>query len=174
MKKRLLILLILLIGILVASCFENSSGPFAEIVYYNSFELEKDTTGWIGISKEMFVEDSAPNRGKRSLHIWGGCIQPTAYIVLRQNIEAGDYIIDLWGKTGESTNIGGVVLSVGEFDPISRDKIEIAVDKKEWTHFESPNILHCPENSVLRLELNVGGFVGGDMFIDEIKIERIR
>ncbi|KPK99371.1 MAG: hypothetical protein AMJ91_08055 [candidate division Zixibacteria bacterium SM23_73_3] len=45
---------------IIISCGGKSTESALSLVYFSSFESAEDTTGWEGITKEMFVCDPAP------------------------------------------------------------------------------------------------------------------
>ncbi len=158
----------------ITSCgkkFTESTPPAPNIVYFNSFESAEDASGWHGITEQMFVDDPAPEGGKQSLYIGGGCIQPTAFITLPLQTDDGYYTLSCWGKIKESYQGGMIVLTIeGE----GEEKIQLTVDNKEWSFYESQQALYCPADYKLRLEMWIGGIKSAHMFVDCIKIERLK
>jgi len=152
---------------------KKSIQPTLRFVYFNSFESAEDTTGWWGIGERMFIGDPSPEGGKRSLYIGGGCIQPTAFIILPSPIEDGYYRISCWGKVKEGSFGGVIVLAIAD-EGEKRPEIQLGIHNKEWTFYQSEKTLHCPANSKLRLEIWIGGFIPAYMFIDCIKIEKVK
>jgi hypothetical protein len=156
-----------------ASCDKKVISPSQDTTYFNSFESARDTTGWLGMTEEMFVSDPAPKGGNRSLHIAGGCLQPTTYIDLPAQTHDGDYRVNCWGKLEDASRGGKIVLAIhpeGE----NRGEMQLIIAGEEWTFFESEKSLHCPKNQRLRLEIWIGGFAPASMFIDCIEVEKVK
>ncbi|UCE17709.1 MAG: hypothetical protein JSV84_12600 [Gemmatimonadota bacterium] len=144
----------------------------SNIVYFNSFESDEDTTGWRWIFQEMFVADPAPGCGRQSLFIGGGCTQPAAYIELPSQAEDSYYIVSCWGKANESDRGGKIVLTTGDVGE-ERDETELIIHGTEWVSYASEESLYCPADNTLRIELWIGGFVPAYMFVDCIKVEKV-
>ena len=157
---------------LIISCAKKCIEPTPDSVYFNSFESPADTTGWYDIKPEMFVDDPAPDGGKQSLYIGGGCIQPAAYLDLPQ-LRSGYYTISCWGKIPESKQAGTIVLA--KVNPNGeREEIELIIDRTDWIFYRSKESLYCPADWKLRIEILIGGIVGANMFIDDIGIEKVK
>lgn len=143
-----------------------------ELVYFNSFESSEDTTGWYGITDQMFLDDHAPDCGEQSLYIGGGCIQPTAWIDLPAQEEGGYYVLSCWAKIEDTTQTGQIILTItGENE--QEEKLELLLDDTEWTFYETQKSQYWPANHKLRLEIRIGGLIPAHMFVDCIKIEKI-
>ena len=175
MKKSAFAACSALLCCLVVSCSDTCYEPdvSGDIVYFNSFESAKDTTGWTGIAEEMFVSDPAPKGGKQSLHIGGGCIQPTAHVVLPVRDDDASYRLSCWGKLDDTERRGAIVLAITESGE-QRSEIALVVGSDKWAFYKSAELLHCPANQRLRLEIIIGGIVPASMLVDCIKVERIR
>lgn len=158
---------------MIVSCGRESTKPPLNLVYFNSFESVEDTAGWWGISENMFEKDPAPGGEKQSLHICGGCIQPTAYIDFPPSIEEDSYTVSCWGKLQDLSQTGRIVLATIEGGE-KGEAIQLSVKSKKWTFYGSGDFLHCQVNDQLRLEILIGGYAGACMYIDCIKIERVR
>ena len=154
---------------LFLSCDENPFEPKYETIYDCSFESPQDTTGWKGITPEMFVNDPAPDGGEKSLYIGGGCMKPAAQIILESHIINGKYRLYCWGKKGES---GGNVKLILAQNHDYFDQIELNINSQDWKLYQIEGVLKCNETSQLRLELWVGGIVYNSMFIDRLKVEK--
>lgn len=139
--------------------------------YFNSFEVTKDAEGWQGIAKNMYVSDPAPGGGKQSVYIFGYCLQPAAFITLPQRIDEGYYVLSCWAKIEEDNQSGKIVLTTEED---RKNVIQLIVRDKEWTFYKSQQALYCKASDKLRLEVWVGGIVTVHMFIDCIKIEKLK
>lgn len=171
MFNRQLSLFILVI-ITILGFSEGCKNPFEpkyELIYSCSFESAADTIGWQGISPEMFVDDPAPNCGNQSLYIGGGCIMPTAMIILDATASSGKYRLTFWGKKGEE---GGNVKLVVVHEQEYISEIEIHIDSEEWKFYQIEKNLVSQPNSQLLLEFWVGGIVFNSMFVDGIKVEQ--
>lgn len=160
------------------SCDQSSYEPSQDqdnssVVYFNSFESARDTLGWEGITEQMFVRDPAPTGGDWSLHIGGGCIQPTAHIVLPPHGCAGSYRLSFWGKLDDSVQRGVIILAV-EAGGEQREEMALVVDSEQWAFYRSKRPLHRSANQELRLEIMIGGIVPASMSIDCIKVERFK
>lgn len=164
---------ILLCCFSLVSCDQKATTPTGSALYFNSFESVADTTGWFGVTEAMFVTDPAPAGGNQSLHIGGGCVQPTAYIDLPTPALGGYFKVSCWGKLEEITHGGsmGLVIDAGN---AQRREIHLMVSDTVWTFYESEEYLQCPPTQDLRLEIFIGGFVPAGMFVDCIEVERIR
>jgi len=142
-----------------------------ELIYYCSFESPEDTTGWHGITEEMFVDDPAPGCGKKSLLLEGGCLQPAAWRVLDTEYGSSLYKLSCWGKKG--TDSGNVRLTIIQnHRPLA--EIMFTIDSETWRFYQAEKVLPHPPGSKVQLELRVGGFVYQNMFIDGLKIEKSR
>ncbi len=162
---------LLLCFLLMAACDNRGLEPGRGAIYYNSFETARDTTGWWGVTEAMFVDDPAPHAGDRSLHIGGGCIQPTAYIDLPAPVDDGNYRVSCWGKLEDITRRGSISLIV-DADAEGRREIHLVVYDAAWTHYVSQETISCPARQRMRLEIMIGGFVPAGMFVDGITVER--
>ena len=176
MKRFAILMVVFILGIIILSCGEDnplSSDNKNDVFYFNSFEADKDSSGWtgLGLSKDMFANDPCPEDGKRSLHIGGGCPQPAASIELSP-VEEGNYKFSFWAKMGQQSQSAQVILKTC-CDTESQDKLVVLVDSTNWKHYQSEGYLHVPANKKLNLEIWVGGIVYADVFIDNLKIEKI-
>jgi len=158
---------------LIFSCAKKCVEPTPNFVYFNSFESAADTTGWYGITQEMFVGNPAPGGGKRSLDIGGGCLQPAAYLDLLPHDGSGYFTISCWGKATEPSQVGRIVLAKVKENG-EREEIQLRVERKHWTFYRSEKSLYCSASCELRLEIWIGGFVPANMFVDCIGIEKLK
>lgn len=159
--------LLIVVTLLFYLCSKNPVGY--ELIYYCSFESSDDTTGWQGITEQMFVDDPAPGCGKRSLHIGGGCLQPAAQRVLDSKVGAGRYRLSYWGKRGAG---GGLVELTVVRNRERLAKVAIAIDSDEWKFYQAEGFLGGPPGCEIRLELWVGGYIYRSMFIDGLRVEK--
>lgn len=142
----------------------DETGNKQYIYYSNSFETEKDTIGWKGISTQMFASESAPNSGKKSLHTGGGCIQPAAALELTK-LPAQAYYISFWAKIADENQSGAITLSNGT----NEEPLPITVNSIEWEKFEAGPIL-VKDNFPLNIDIIIGGFVPASMFFDNLQV----
>lgn len=175
MKNTLINIILLVTALLFQSCSDKTPTSSEDMLndaafYFNSFETDKDTTGWIGLSKNMFADDPCPENGKRSIHIGGGCPQPAASIEL-PSLNEGYYKFSFWGKMGQQSQSAQVILKI--FDNADESKnIIVEVNGTDWKSYQSQGNLYVPVDKKLSLEIWVGGIVLADVFIDNIKIEK--
>jgi hypothetical protein len=145
--------------------------PESRIIYSNSFEAPEDTSGWIGLYPEMFVEDPAPAQGARSLLIGGGCIQPMAWIDIPCTTGVATFHLSFWGKAGLVTPYGGgIVLSPADWYAPLSEKIEIGTDSLDWAFYHAEKEIHLDAIDTLRIRIIVGGIKYDDMQIDGLEV----
>jgi hypothetical protein len=138
-----------------------------EQIYFNSFESNSDIDGWEGYAFN-FSNDAPKHGGKRSLSVSGGCLIPHArYNLSPQNTDC-NIIIRFWGKN--LSNGGGVALSANK---AGGGHAGFDISDKDWTLYESQDMIFCPANSNLTLELISGGIASSSMLIDKIDIRRV-
>lgn len=168
---RFTILLFALLAL--QACSENSplDSKDENVIYFNSFEADKDIEGWSGLTKEMFSDTGCTSESKKSMHIGGGCIQPAASYELSA-AKTGNYKISFWAKMGQVSQSANIVLKIsGEND--ESKKINVVVSGTEWKQYSSNGSLYLPVNKKLTLEIWVGGIIFADVYIDNLKIEKI-
>lgn len=166
--RSLLVIPILLLGF--SGCDKINSSEESNY-FYSSFESAADTLGWQGLSKSMFVNDPAPQGGKSSLHIGGGCPQPAAVYELPA-VPEGKYRLSFWGKMGQPSQSAQVYLYYGDRE-VQTQKIELQVSGEEWKSYVSTADLNVPANTKLKLEIWVGGIILADVYIDMLKVEKV-
>ena len=179
MKKFVLFCVTVLSGFMIFSCYHSTSPSPQEgqepdspiTVYFNSFESEEDASNWVGVFPAMFVSDPSPSGGNQSLHIGGGCIQPTAYIDLPAQPDSGNYTVSCYGKTGVGQ--GSLFLIVDWDKPGQRKETNIHIKHDNWTYYKCGESIYCPTGKTLRLEIHIGGFVFMSMFVDQIKVKKV-
>jgi len=175
MKNTLINIVLLIIALLFQSCSDKTPTSSEDQLkndtfYFNSFETDKDTTGWIGLYKNMFADDPCPENGKRSILIGGGCPQPAAYIEL-PSLNEGNYKFSFWAKMGQQSQSAHVILKIsGNID--ESKNIIVEVNGTDWKSYQSQQNLYVPADKKLSLEIWVGGIVLADVYIDNIKIEK--
>lgn len=170
-KSKIFTMLVITSLIAVFSGCDKISSPEESNVYSSSFESVGDTLGWQGLNKSMFVNDPAPQGGKSSLHVSGGCPQPAATYDLG-NVHEGKYRMSFWGKMGQPSQSALVYLYYGDRESQSQ-RIQLQVSGEEWKSYSAPAELNVPANANLKLEIWVGGIVFADVYVDMLKIEKV-
>jgi hypothetical protein len=171
--KQIRFLFIAMIALLINAC-QNSSQPESEnenMVYSTSFETESDISGWSGLTKENLADSACPEGKNHSLHISGGCIQPAASYEI-PNVQPGKYKISFWGKMGQASQSAGLTLKQSGSSSIM-DSVNTRVTSTTWKYYESEKGLTVASVTKLKLDVLVGGIIFADVFIDNLKIERI-
>jgi len=136
-------------------------------IYFNSFESQSDTAGWIGYAFN-FANDVPKHGGKKSLSVSGGCLFPHAeYTAPPQNTDCY-LILKIWGKN--LSNGGGVYLYVNK---AGYKEISFDVSGKNWTHYENREPLFCPANTSLTLGIMAGGISSSAILIDMVEIIKL-
>jgi len=179
MRKFVLCCVMVLLSGTIFSCYHSTSPSFQEdqepsfpiIVYFNSFESSADSANWVGVYPSQFVSDPSPGGGEKSLHIGGGCLQPTAYIDLPVQPDSGNYTISCWGKRG--IGVGSVILTICDETYHDGTELTLRINQDDWTYIQSEESIYCAPGKQLRLELWCGGYAPQTMFVDQIKIERV-
>jgi hypothetical protein len=163
--RRTYFWLILSALVVVPSCEKDFDK--GEQIYFNSFESASDIAGWDGYAFR-FSDDSPKHAGKQSLSVSGGCMIPHArYTLSPQNTDC-NIIIRFWGKN--LSNGGGVTLTVNN---AKGGEIGFDISDKDWTLYESQDMLFCPANSSLTLELISGGIASSSILIDMIDVRKV-
>ena len=138
-------------------------------VYFNSFESDADTSGWVLRSGCQLVADVPPGGGSKALRVSGTDHIPHAYVDIGPFDRDGLYIIGFWAK--ESICPGHVQFGVSV--PESR---WITVDTEEWVEYVSSDTLFCPAGQELVIGLT-GCFSfydpGGPLFVDLLVVSRV-
>jgi hypothetical protein len=162
MKKKALMFFF---SLMLISC-EKENAPGQQI-YYNSFESQSDTAGWIGYAFN-FSNDVPKQAGKKSLSVSGGCLFPHAeYTLPAQNTDC--YLtIKIWGKN--LSNGGSVYLYINK---AGYKEISFDISDKDWTLYQSQETLFCPANSSLTLGASAGGIYGSSILIDKVEIRKL-
>jgi hypothetical protein len=172
MKYSIFAVVIIAAFVFIA-CEENSSGPCGcnSDVYYNSFNIDSDTTGWRGISPIMFVDETAPGIDGKSLHIGGGCFQPVAEATLTAG-EPGKYGFSLWGRNDSSNIASHVVITASNTPDYSSDPM-VEISDTEWRHYTAQKSIPLDTGDTLRIQIYAGGIQYATTYIDELKIFRL-
>jgi hypothetical protein len=166
MRRKQVVIIAILSALLIPLWAQ--SPPDSVVIYANSFEAPEDTSGWIGLVSEMFVEDPAPSAGSRSLLIGGGCPMPTACIDLPCTTGAATFRLSFWGKAGAVTPYGGTI-GVGPLDSY-REGIEIYADSLDWHYYQMEEDLLLSGLDTLRIWIFAGGIVYDDVQIDGLEV----
>lgn len=175
--KRLSVAIMLFLPALTISCGNSCQDPSgggdsARALYFTSFETAADIEGWTGLAEENLTGEPAPAGGKRSLLVGGGCIQPTAYIVLASRETDAVYSLSCWGRLIDESQSGSVVLATDE-DWDQRDECSVRVTSEDWTYYRSQDQVVCPAGQRLRIEIYIGGIVGASMSLDRLAVEEV-
>jgi hypothetical protein len=158
-------LIVLISSLTVVSCKKENTPE--QQIYFNSFESQSDTVGWIG-NAFNFDNDVPSHGGKKSLSVSGGCIIPHAEYTL--NPQSADFYlkVEFWGKN--LSNGGGVWLAVNK-DGYSN--ISFDVTSKKWTLYESQEPIFWPANTSMTLGIIAGGIYSSSILIDMIEITKL-
>lgn len=140
--------------------------PGGNHIYFSSFESPQDTVGWRG--GMQFRNEAAPNGGRQSVFISGGCVHPHADIEFDGIDQDSHLLLRCWGKNLASG--GGVELHVA--DDWSKT-IHIFVADSTWKFYESADTLFWPAHQRLNLSMSSGGFKPSAMLVDRIEVIRI-
>jgi hypothetical protein len=173
MKTVRILTVIFLSCYFLPSCDSKATNPVERAFYFNSFESPQDTSGWYGLAPEMFITDPAPMGGKRSLYIDGGCIQPAAHLDFPAHQVDGQYRVHCWGKLDDIASGGSIILAVDALSP-ERRELHLIVDDTVWTLYYPDDTIHCPAKHTMRLEILAGGFFPAGMYIDCLRVERVK
>ena len=151
--------------VVVTSCEKDFDK--GEQIYFNSFESQSDVVGWEG-NAFNFSGEAPEHGGKQSLCVSGGCVIPHAQYTLGPQNTDCNLIIRFWGRN--LSNGGGVTLSVNK---AGGEHIGFDISDKDWTLYESQEMIFCPANTSLTLSMISGGIAFSSMLIDMIDIRRI-
>ena len=138
----------------------------ANAYYATSFENEKDLAGWQGISTAELRSDAAPGYGSKSVFISGGCVIPHASLVLPPPGAAKNVRIGFYAKLLSSSGVCEMVVG-SDYHGAKY----ISVSDSNWTFYRSDEIIHWPADSTLTIWLNSGGFTGGAMLVDGLRVK---
>ncbi len=147
-----------------------SLNPNETVVYSNSFESETSLLGWSGFGTRKIVKQAAPESGKRSLYISGGCFVPHSALVLPTNAGGGYFIVQCWGKHLQAE--GSVVLSA--LGNGIKQEIAVQINNPAWKRYCTTDTLYCPPGEKLQLKLSAGGIIPGAMLVDQIRVLRVK
>jgi len=137
-------------------------------VFFNSFESQSDTVGWVRYGGMAFVADAPPNGGKQSVRVAGGCIVPHALFQFNGPPLGGTVVLQCWGK---NLAIGGGVslYRVGN----DSKRIWISIADSIWTFKQAEQILQCQPGDRLAIEMMSGGFAPSSMLIDLLEVKKV-
>lgn len=156
---------VIFISLLLISC--EKENDLGQQIYFNSFESQSDTAGWIGYAFN-FANDVPKHGGTKSLSVSGGCDLPHAqYTVPPQNTDCY-LILKFWGKNLSNGGAVNLYINKAGYKEISFD-----VSEKGWILYESRDSLFCPANTSLTLEAMAGGISSSSMLIDMIEIRKL-
>ena len=158
-------LIVVISSLIVISC-ENKN-DLGHQIYFNSFESQSDTAGWIGYAFN-FSNDVPSHGGKKSLSVSGGCIIPHAQFTINPQGSDCYLLFKLWGKN--LSNGGSVYLGV---DKAGYGSISFDISEKDWDLYESQDTLFCPANGSLTIGAMSGGIYSSTILIDMIEIRKL-
>jgi len=165
---KLSIALLYSLIVLFIACKDPVEPDLTSNVFFNSFESQSDTVGWVRYGGMAFVAESPPNGGKQSVQVAGGCIVPHALFQFNGPPLGGRVVLQCWGK---NLAIGGAVslYRVGN----DSKRIGISVQDTVWTFKQSNKVLQCQPGDRLAMEMNSGGFVASSMLIDLLEVKKV-
>jgi hypothetical protein len=160
-------LLLLPLLLLVVSCGGplDCDGSGGTTVYLTSFESEADLVGWQGITADDLRDDHAPQGGKKSIFVSGGCSVPHASLTFSPSGE--DRVVSVECFCKNLLYGGSVGLYVGA--SFSQSVSVIAADTA-WTHYTCENAICWPADSTLTVYMISGGYVGSAMLVDRLRV----
>ena len=110
-----------------------------------------------------------PDGGKSSLFVFGSCIVQHAAWRIGQVSQDSRFILRSWAKRF----FGGGDVGLGSSQsPVSG--IGVNVGDSTWSHCESQDILYCPVDSTLWLNITAGGFVAGAILVDNVQTVKVK
>ncbi len=153
--------------VLFIACKDPTGPDLTGYVFFNSFESQSDTVGWIGYGGMAFVADAPLNGGKQSVRVAGGCIVPHALFQFNGPPLGGTVVLQCWGK---NLAIGGGVslFRVGN----DSKRIWISITDTIWT-FKQSQIFQCQPGDRLAIEMMSGGFAPSSMLIDLLEVKKV-
>ena len=165
--KKLLIPIVFILTFLSCEKENTKENTLEQQIYFNSFESQSDTVGWIGYAFN-FANDVPKHGGTKSLSVSGGCLITHAeYIVPTQNTDC--YLtVKFWGKNLSNGCSVNLYVNKTGYKEISFD-----VSEKVWTLYESRDTLFCPANTSLTLSASAGGFISSAILIDMVEIRKL-
>ncbi|MDQ1266324.1 MAG: hypothetical protein QG635_1476 [Bacteroidota bacterium] len=173
-KGILIYLFTIMLLLITQGCQKNPNEPDknANIIYTNSFETIDEVQDWYGLDESSIVDDAAPNSGIKSVHLCGGCIQPAAMYRIGYVCENdGNYLIGCWAKKGEGNDNGSIKLTNGVYDQNSRETIIYFDSVSTWKYYEKSGSFRKGDS--LTVEIMVGGFAVGCVYIDNIVVKKV-
>ena len=170
MKK---ILIVFIIYFSIFGCSDSVSPENEGVIYSNSFEKESDFEGWEGISSENWKDDVPNKESKKSVFISGGCVQPHALYVFKNNLLQGYYTIESWGKAYGHTVGGAVSLVYQKDENYYYSSVSLRFSDSVWV-YKISDTLFFDKSSNLRIEMSAGGIFASAMLIDNIIVKKIK
>ena len=143
--------------------FQDKNG---DIIYFNSFEAESDTTGLEDYSSCFFHDDASPGGGKRSLYVSGGCIVPHVILPVPEQSEDGYFQLKCWAKV----LVSGGILELSTVASSENSHIAVIILDKDWEYYQTSDSLYCSANTSMSISLISGGDNPGGMLVDQIQI----
>lgn len=160
------ILFSVLILILITACSNSVAPKEDSIIYFNSFESQADIEEWFGLSENNLKIDCPSGGGKKSALISGGCIIPHSRYNLRNESEAGKFIIECWGKTIPNSFGGEIIIKT------ETNSANLIIKDSVWTYYKSDTLNLISHESII-IEMNSGGFIAAGMLVDNVLIRKI-
>jgi hypothetical protein len=148
--------------IILLSCSNPTENNFSNAYYFNSFETESDLINWQGVTLQERRSDAAPNCGKYSLYVSGGCVVPHAYYTLPELEKDIRFVLKCWGK-----GLGG---TASVRNPSNNKQITVYLGGNEWKQFESKDTLFCQKGDRISIELISGGLIISNMLVDGLEL----
>ncbi len=154
--------------VLFIACTDPTEPDLRSDVFFNSFESQSDTVGWVRYGGMAFVADAPPNGGKQSVRVTGGCIVPHALFQFSGPPLGGTVVLQCWGK---NLAIGGGVslYRVGN----DSKRIWISVTDTIWTFKQAEQVLQCQPGDRLAIEMMSGGIAPSSMLIDLLEVKKV-
>lgn len=166
-----------LIGIMIYfsifGCSDSVSPETERIVYFNSFDKGSDFEGWEGISSENWKNDVPNKKSKKSVFISGGCIQPHARYVFKNNLPQGYYAIECWGKAYLKTFGGVVSLKYQRDENYNYSSVDIGFSDSVWT-YKISDTLFFDKSHNLTIEMSAGGIIMSAILVDNLIVKKIK
>ena len=170
MKK---ILYISIIVFVFSQCITNPVDNNTKVIYQTSFEAGLEATEWTGGSWMKF---SAPGCGENCLVILGGSVNPDASFDVPTPLENAHYRISFWAKIDPEDETASVQLIVLGSGGTEREKLQVNINKGEWSFYQSRESVYCASGSSLRIEISVpGGFVSlATLYFDQVSVVKVK
>ncbi|MFH1196984.1 MAG: hypothetical protein V1720_14905 [bacterium] len=164
---------LLILLFVIYSCSDEILQPGINDFYYSSFENEKDTIDWTGLTGANFSNEACPGGGGKSVIIGGGCIQPAATLKLGTAPADGKLKMSFQAKMLQESQSAGLFLLKYSGNEII-DSIAATVNSIDWSSYESSSILNVSEGDSLRIDFFVGGFVLAEVMLDQLRVYYVK